>query len=158
MLATSCDDGCVYIHKVHGESLEPFGHFLAHPDGKAVVAADFSEDCRYVRSFGENNIANNGKVDVNFFDFQLDGGSAPTAMNPLRKYAGGKVQDIGVIESLRDVKWGSIGSPAAPEVRGLSFTVEGDVNKVAPTNSLSISHDGKLVVAGYHDGTVRVFR
>ena len=158
MLAWSSDAGSIYIHKVNGESLDPVGHFLAHPDSKPVIAADFSSDCRYVRSFGENHVALNGKVEVNFFDFELDGGVAPASMNPLRKYAGGKVQDIGILESLRVIAWGSVGSPAAPEVRGLSYTSEGDVNKIVATNSLSISHDGKLVVAGYQDGTVRLYR
>lgn len=158
MLASSCDDGCVYIHKVKGDILEPVGHFLAHPDSTPVVAADFSLDGRYVRSFGENHIGINGKIEVNFFDFQLDGGMSPASMNPLKKFAGVKVQDIGVLESLRSVIWHSVGSPAAPEVRGLSFTEENDIDKVAPTNSISISHDGKLVCAGYQDGTIRVYR
>lgn len=163
-LACGSDDGCIYIHKIGDGSFdsdskfEPVGFFLAHTFGAPVVGVDFSADNRYVRSFGPNNAFMNGKVEVNFFDFELPGGDTPSSTNPLKKFAGAKIQDVGAIESMKTTKWGSISSPAAPEVRGLSFTAEDDVDKVLHVESLSVSHDGSLVAAGYRDGLIRVFK
>jgi hypothetical protein len=160
LLASSCEDGCVYIHHIvikegEDEVLEPVGNLLAHVDGSVVAAADFSIDSRFVRVFGNNSLfANNQRIEVNFFDFQLDGGASAASMNPLKKFAGGKIQDIGVLESMKKVQWATVGSPAAPEIRGVSMTKDG----VFRTDTVSVSDDKQFVAASYEDGTVRVFR
>jgi WD40 repeat protein len=153
------------------------GYLLAHPNGNAVIGFDFAETkptTRYIRTFGENYAKWNGKVDVNYFDLETvpgggggaggDGEEGNTRKSTIekgsewRRHAGTKIQDVSILEDvIKPLKWSSIASPAAPEVRGLSITKDSK-QPILHVESVSVSPDNKLVVAGYNNGVVRVFK
>jgi WD40 repeat protein len=152
------------------------GYLLAHPNGNAVIGFDFAETkpaTRYIRTFGENYAKWNGKVDVNYFDLETVPGASGNAGegeesntrkstiakgSEWRRHAGSKIQDVQILEEvIKPLKWSSIASPAAPEVRGLSVTKDSK-QPILHVESVSVSPDNKLVVAGYNNGVVRIFK
>lgn len=173
----SSQDGNVYLYGISGTRNDvvtavipdvgqffAVGYLLAHPSGAPVIGADFSdtEPIRYIRTFGQNLAKWNGKVEMNIFDLETapggTGGSADHVNNEFRRQAGGKIQDVAILnDTIRPLKWSSVSSPAAPEARGLSVTNDSK-QTILHVESITVSPDERIVAAGYHNGLIRVFR
>jgi hypothetical protein len=99
-------------------------------------------------------------VEVSFFDFEA---TSPTtaaekaAGNAIRKHAAGKVQDTKQIEELVQAQWASVGSSAAPEIRGVNYVIRSE-SRLLSVESVSVNNGNSLVSVGYSDGTAGVFR
>jgi len=176
-LGACSEDGCVYLYRlndvssVNGELKNlPFeasseskensasdakaeswlayaGILLAHPSGTPVAGLDFSDNGRFIRTFGENHAGANGKVEVNYFDMEQHSSAAT--------HAAGKVQDSDALQSLRSVKWSSVSSAAAPEVSAVSFA---DGAQLLQVEQITASSDRTLVCASFTDGSVKLYR
>ena len=141
----------------------PLGYLLVHPTGAPVVAFDFAETnpIRYLRTFSHNQAKFNGKVDVNYFDLESsmnNNPEGPAAGHDWRKQCGSKINDVTILEEvIKPLTWESANSPAAPEVRGLSV-VSDTKQSIHHVESISISSDKQFVIAGYHDGLIRLYK
>jgi len=167
-------DGCCYLYDIPGyingqppsmdeeEAVDPRvfqcgGMLLAHPSGAPVYGADFSTDNRYVRTFGENFVGVNGKIAVNFFDFEGVTGPTPAEKASgaaARKHAANKINEFQRIEELKTAQWSSVSSPAATEARGLCYS-DSTLLKV---ESIATNNGNTLICAGYSNGSTRVVR
>lgn len=192
-LAACSEDGCVYMFKLQGintttgafNNLPPefsfesklsddddisekwfvsIGYLLAHPSGTPVVGLDFSSDNKYARTFGENHANINGKVEVNFFDFDIQPSSITTTATTEKvqrlQHAASKVQDVEVIEfikqhSITNMKtfWSSISSPVASEISSISYhPIYGTIQHI---HYISVSPDSSdYICTSLSDGTV----
>jgi len=158
-IITACsNDGCVYVYQLPSNEVSAqdatkyllVGYMLVHPTSIPVVGLDFSSNSRYVRTFGSNNGDVKNKIEVNFFDFEL---STPTTST--KKLAAGKIQDLTQLENMKNMKWASVSSYVAPEVKNASISSN---NEMLCVESVSSNANGKIVFCGYNDGSVQVFR
>jgi len=142
-LAAASEDRGVYLFDVRN-SYKLRGHVKSHSGG--VTSVDFTLSGKFLRSFA--NSKDGSTIELKFFE--LFDNQNPPALELVEKDE---------LTPLLKERWATASSPSATEARGVLPPVpaSGEGKSVAVC-SVSVDPKAKFIVAGYGDGSIRLFR
>ena len=142
LLAAASTDGNAYFYD---ETYAPLGKISVFPNSAGtspVAGIDFSICSRYARVFGICFGSKNA-IPVKYFDLQQGTEDESSEFGSLLN------DDVSTLVNMKDIKWKTISSAAAPEARGIMRN---------GVNVTSISSNSEYIVVGYTDGNASLFK
>ncbi len=142
LLAAASTDGNAYFYDEKYALLGKISVFPNTAGTSPVAGIDFSFCSRFVRCFGISFGAKNA-IPAKYFDLQQGTEDESNEFGSLLN------NDASMLVNMKDMKWKTISSAAAPEARGIMRT---------GVNVTSISSNSEYILVGYTDGKASLFR
>lgn len=142
LLAAASTDGNAYFYDGSYTLSGKISVFPSSAGTSPVGGIDFSVCSRYLRCFGIS-FGLKSAIPVKYFDLQQG------TEEESSEFGSSLNNDASKLISMKDIKWSSVSSAAAPEARGVMRN---------GVNITSISSNSENILVGYTDGAMSLFK